>query len=300
MIYYVWNSNKPLPQDLASKVLVHRCDHCNLFLVGEYIDDAKDFNVSENELYNFITMPKCPFCGKEFLEDRNHHFTLESRNISFIRHSYDMYLSSLNRISKKAKIADAFLDFWLPYRHFPRTTRVPLKNPLIKKGDTITCEVDDGIVSVVQTGTVDIISVDKLASVNFFENDTASFLDYLENLSFIRDSYEIETDNKLNAFISECIQKNDSSPSATISNKESFDLKKYLSHIVTTEKNIFATSKRLRELYYLNCSLEREAPISANILIASQKNELEKKLQESLARCRKLESRIVSREAKRS
>lgn len=102
-----------------------------------------------------------------------------------------------------------------------------------------------------------------------------------------------KADNKLEEFTNKCVLQNQDTSTMNIVYKKSFELKQYLEQLLLIEKNIFSLSRRLRELYFLNYEVEKEAVVSEKLLLLKNKNIVQEALNDyETLKTKKVEKKI--------
>lgn len=264
MIYYALNDNKPLLCKDKTKIVqvIHYCPNCETLICGEWDthkidateekDKGKVWGHFEYSIGNFANMKNCPVCEGKFHNNINHHFIYnESRKV----------LST--------HIRRCILEFEdLCYRYVFEDSLKELgihdKYNELQEGKKILT--DFGPATVVQKPgyqigiKYDCVCKDTVKSISSFLNN------------YYSKERNQRVEKKIKTFIYNCTADDKDTTISTFQKNDDFKLKEYLEQLVLIEKNIFSLTQRLRKLYYLNATAEKDAQTSEKLMVLSNVN----------------------------
>lgn len=289
MHYYMFNNNEPLKSTKHKHAfIIHYCQHCNTEVIGEWLlkDNENDLSstlidqTSQKECLDFAYLTECPVCGKKFANNLAHHFC-----------NYHMYFyDSLNKIifNELLRITEETIK---EIKYVPKEETIKYED----LSDFTGCKLEQNSIINTKNGHGIILynsSEYKQVGIKYYENNIDSILLYLANSRL--NIHKQEAEVKIKAFIDNIISKCNDDTIETFEPDRKVNIREYLEQLLLIEKNIFSISKRLGELYFLNCEAGKEAFASEKLLFLKEKNSVDKALENYKAlKSKKIEKKIT-------
>ena len=247
-------------------VVIRYCQHCNTDFVGTFDLDLIDCKTTEKnkrkEILKFFNLKQCPICGLEFSEGKGYNFcNIYLRYLGEDGIGYDTNVESSGKTNYGFYYIREMLA--IKYDRFADSSVSTLA-----KGERIMTEYGEGTVNAQHAHN-------SRVQVKFYDN-IESMLSYLKQ--FRTEAENNEINSKFEKFIEKCDSKSRNTLVNNVTIKDDFNLKKYLENLLVIEKNIFSITKRLKELYFLDFWMEKDAFASEKLAILDYVNASKKSL----------------------